>query len=52
MVNVADGTRARTCQRNAEEGDAAEGHANAGPEIILPNNVDEDNPPVPINPEC
>ena len=52
MANVADGTRARTCQRNAEEGDAAEGDANAGPEIILPNNVDEDNPPVPINPEC
>ena len=44
MANIADRTRNRQCQdavANPEEGDAS-----ADPEVVLPNNVDGDNPPV------
>ena len=46
MANIADGTRATACQRNVEGGNPAEGDPNADPEVVLPNNVDGDNPPI------
>ena len=45
MANVADGTRARAHQRAAEEANPEE-DVIADPEVVLPNNVDGDNPPV------
>ena len=47
MANVADGTRARVAQRNAERTDPADGDAeeNEDPEIVLRNGIDGDNPP-------
>ena len=46
MANVADRTRARVCQRNADGANPGDGEDNAGPEVLLPNNVDGDNPPI------
>ena len=46
MANVADGTRARVAQRNAERADPADGDAeeNEEPEVVLRNGVNGDNP--------
>ena len=44
MANVADGTRARVRQREAEGANPGDGEENADPEVLLPNNVDGDNP--------
>ena len=49
MANVADGTRARACQREQER--AEDGDGNADPEVVLPNGEDGDNPQIPIIPE-
>ena len=49
MANVADGTRARVCQREQEH--AEDGDGNVDPEVSLANGVDGDNPEIPIIPE-
>ena len=51
MANVADGTRARVCQREQDQAGDGDAHANPNPEVVMPNGVDGDNPQIPIIPE-